>query len=118
MDLIDEREIVLPTKRMKPLACDSEPSPMKVSLPRALGSDSEPEIDDDYLDELEKRLDEKLGKGKDFDDVIFMKSPHDSILQAEGISTADLKALTDQFSLLPDGDELIEFAEFLAATKA
>jgi hypothetical protein len=125
MDLIDEREVQLPAKRSKPSSEDLPPAPTKLSLKpipkQQIESDHDSElseIDEGYLDSLEKRLDEKLGKGTEFEDILFMKSPHDSIVSAEGISSTSFKKLTEKLSVLPDGEELIQFAEFLAATKA
>ena len=111
----DKKEVTLPMKRTKATKATEEKPVLKK---KPVKSDSESDIDDSYLDDLEARLEKKLGPGSNFDDVIFMKSPHDSIFSAEGISSDRFKTLTTALSTLPDGEELIHFAEFLTSTKA
>lgn len=94
MDLFEEqKEVTLPMKRTKPSKASSKEEP--ILKKKQLTSDSESEVDEAYLDDLESRLEKKLGPGSNFDDVIFMKSPHDSIFAAEGLSSDRFKALTN-----------------------
>ena len=117
MDTFEEtKEVTLPMKRTKFSKAQAEEEPALKK--KQFTSDSESDIDDAYLDDLEARLEKKLGPGSNFDDVIFMKSPHDSIFAAEGISSDRFKALTSALMTIPDGEELVQFAEFLTSTKA
>jgi hypothetical protein len=66
--------VSLPSKRRIDLISDKEPS-------------------ETYLDDLESRLVKKFKPIRDFEDVIFLKSPHNNIMQAEGLKTDRLRKL-------------------------
>lgn len=116
MDQIeDSKQIVLPQKRESPSKSKPAEPAMKKIKP---SSDSETEVEDSYLDELEAILEKKLGPSPKAEDLLFMQSPHDSILQAEGRTSENFQEVTNKLGKLEDGEELIQFAEFLTATKA
>ena len=113
MDLSeDKRAVTLPMKRTLPSKTQAEEEP--VLKKKQFISDSESEFDDDYLDDLESRLEKKLGPGSNFEDEMFMKSPFDSIFaaEAEGISSDRFEALMKRLETLPDGEQLVQLAEF------
>lgn len=108
MDQIEEKkEVTLPMKRAKSSKAQAEEEP--VLKKKQISSDSESEFDDAYLDDLENRLEKKLGPCSSFDDVLFMNSPYDSIFAAEVLSDDRFKDLENAFQNLEDGEELVQF---------
>ena len=54
----------------------------------------------------------------DFDDTIFMYSPHDCIIQAEGLKTKELIKVKRRLrKITKDVDEICEFLELLGQSK-
>jgi hypothetical protein len=70
---------------------------------------------EEQLDVLEERMDAFLGNKYDFEEAMFLASPHWSIAQTEALAfnSETLNLLATQ----PDGEELVKFAEFLLTTK-
>jgi hypothetical protein len=64
-------------KREAPKSVEKPPKPQKAPQLEQL---SDSDIDDHYLDELESRLDAKIGnRAPDFENQLFLNSPHSSI---------------------------------------
>ena len=79
MYFLAEGNLSLPQKR-RDLESAPEDNPSKIKKVPSTQSESETEISDHYLDDLERTLEEKFGPVRKFDNEIFIASPHDTML--------------------------------------
>ena len=79
MNFLADENLSLPQKRRE-LESAPEDNPIKIKKVPSTQSESETEISDLYLDDLERTLEEKFGPVRNFDKEIFIASPHDTML--------------------------------------
>ena len=85
---------------------------------RSIDQISDLEQAEDYLNDLESRLNKKFKPMQDFNDTLFMYSPHDSMLQAEELKTKELISVKRRLKkITKDVDEICEFMELLGQSK-